>query len=539
MTEEEINKAIELYVSRQVINKVELAKMFGIGKCQLTKIFKERGVTIVGRSRIINREDYPMVLDWSNYETTKTKLPCECQRCGKLIDRTIKSIDVANGICHCTVCAQLIVAEKFGVPSTLLLESSKEKTIKTKMEKYGDVNYSNRAKATETCKERYGVENPSQVKKFHEKKIQTCLKNRGTEYPAQHKDVQKKMQDTCEERFGTRNAFQSDEIKQKISDLCMKEHNVLYSCLTDQCIEANKITFSKVNQWWYDLLMKKGVLVRKEFCMGAYSYDFHVLGKNILIEINPTYTHNSTITFMTNTGGGQPKNKDYHFNKSQFAKNNGYHLIHVWDWDESEKIVNLVKPRIKIGARECEIVELDIFQCNTFFNAYHLQNSVSGKIIKCFGLIYNIGGVETIVQAMSFGTPRYNKKYQWELLRLASDPRFKIVGGSERLFSRFVKVYKPSSVISYCDNSKFNGDVYEKLGFVEKGQDISKHWYNLKNHRHITDNLLRQRGADQLIGTSDGKGISNETIMIREGYLEIYDAGQTTYVKTFLKSVGN
>lgn len=39
-----------------------------------------------------------------------------------------------------------------------------------------------------------------------------------------------------------------------------------------------------------------------------------------------------------------------------------------------------------------------------------------------------------------------------------------------------------------------------------------------------------QQGVDRLIGTNDGKGISNRDIMIREGWVEVYDCGQSTYI---------
>ena len=132
---------------------------------------------------------------------------------------------------------------------------------------------------------------------------------------------------------------------------------------------------------------------------------------------------------------------------------------------------------------------------------------------------------------MTFGKPRYNSEFQYELLRLCSKPGFIVVGGASKLFKYFLDNYKPESIISYCDLAKFSGKVYESLGMKRIGESRpSCHWYNIKTHQHITDNLLRQRGADQLLGTKDGKGTSNKEIMIREGFVEVYDCGQATYV---------
>ena len=113
-------------------------------------------------------------------------------------------------------------------------------------------------------------------------------------------------------------------------------------------------------------------------------------------------------------------------------------------------------------------------------------------------------------------------------MRLSSHKDYFVTGGSQKLFKYFIKNYNPKSIISYCDRSKFIGNVYDKLGFILKNQTgPAINWS--KGFDRITDNLLRQRGADQLIGTNDGKGTSNREIMIREGWTEVYDCGQNVY----------
>ena len=60
----------------------------------------------------------------------------------------------------------------------------------------------------------------------------------------------------------------------------------------------------------------------------------------------------------------------------------------------------------------------------------------------------------------------------------------------------------------------------------------TKHWYNIQTKRHITDNLLRQRGYSQLHNDKiHKKGESNEQLMLEAGYLEVYDCGQSVYSK--------
>ena len=92
----------------------------------------------------------------------------------------------------------------------------------------------------------------------------------------------------------------------------------------------------------------------------------------------------------------------------------------------------------------------------------------------------------------------------------------------------FLNTYRPNSIISYCDNSKFKGDIYELLNFklVSKGIP-SRHWYNDKLKLHVTDNLLRQRGFDQLFKTNYGKTTSNEQLMRDNKFVEI----QNSFIK--------
>ena len=57
------------------------------------------------------------------------------------------------------------------------------------------------------------------------------------------------------------------------------------------------------------------------------------------------------------------------------------------------------------------------------------------------------------------------------------------------------------------------------------------HWVRKKEH--YTDNLLRQQGADRLIGTSYGKGTNNEEIMLNEGFVKVFDCGQLVFDRIF------
>lgn len=302
---------------------------------------------------------------------------------------------------------------------------------------------------------------------------------------------------------------------EKIIKTNLERYGVEYYFLSEENQKKLKNVVTKINKEWFEKL--NGDIL--EFPLKRYSYD--IKKDNYLIEINPTHTHNSTFNIFQ---GKDPLPKDYHYNKRKFAEENGYKNFIIWDWDDENKIISFFKDKIKIFARNCKIKEIDKNKANLFLNEYHFQNACKGNQIN-LGLFYK----DILVEVMTFGKPRYNKNFEWELLRLCSHKDYLVVGGANKLFNSFLREYNPKSIISYCDNDKFDGNVYKKLNFIEKSFTIGKHWNNPKNNSHITDNLLRMQGADRIFGTNFGKGTSNNEIALSLGYLEVYDSGQSRY----------
>jgi len=99
----------------------------------------------MAKKREINREDYPMVVDWSGYQNTHSKLLCRCDRCGGLVYKSIDKLDFTGGRCVCRNCridaAKDATFEKYSVENVFQLDEVKEKS-------------------KQTCQERYGVNHP-------------------------------------------------------------------------------------------------------------------------------------------------------------------------------------------------------------------------------------------------------------------------------------------------------------------------------------------------------------------------------------------
>ena len=440
--------------------------------------------------------------------------------------------------------------ERYGVECSAQSDVVKEKIRATNLKKYG-VEYSFQAEVVKekikaTSLERYGVDNPSKSDIIKDRIVESNRKNLGVDYPMQSKEVMDKSRVTSFEKYGTEYPNQSDIVKDKIEATTLEHYGVNRVCKLDEfkkkVVETNRERYgvdytclvfsgkykgndSSYNRSFAKLLDDVGVVYEREFLLEKYSYDFKV--GNTLIEINPTATHNTHF----NPYGKNRIDTNYHKNKSNLAWCNGYNVIHVFDWDDIDKVVQLLRERETVYARKCEVRLVNEVDANKYLDTYHLQGTCRGQKFR-LGLYYD----NKLVSLMTFGKSRFNKNCEYELLRYCS--HYCVIGGAERLFKYFISNYKPNSIVSYCDTSKFSGKVYDILGFkYVKTNSPRKHWYSWKEKRHITDGLLLSQGYDRLFKENHGKGTSNEELILARGYLPVYDCGQSTYIWENQKNV--
>lgn len=398
-----------------------------------------------------------------------------------------------------------------------------KKSKATSLVKYGckapGNNANARKQAKSTCKEHFGVEYAMQSPEVRQKSKETMIERYGVDNISKLPDVCSRRIETCIAKYG-KMPFNTLEVYEKQRQTMIERYGVPYYILTDKFQEDYKyIRVSKTNSRFGQILTAAGIQFELEFRIDRKIYDFILPEKKTVIEIDPTYTHN----LLGNHWDKHGMEKLYHLNKSKLANEHGYNCIHIFDWDDWNKIVSILSTDIKLYARDCKIVELQKAAADKFMEDNHLQGTCKGQRC-CYGLIND----DTVVEVMTFGKPRYNRNYEFELLRLCTKSGYRIVGGASKLFKHFISTCSPSSIISYCDASKFTGAVYKNMGMnLVRRTDPSKVWS--KGSKKITDNLLRQRGFDQLFGTDFGKGTSNDDLMLQNGWLPVYDCGQLVY----------
>lgn len=419
---------------------------------------------------------------------------------------------------------------------------SVEKMKATMNERYGGMGTQSpilRKKIENTMMKRYGVINPDELPEFRDKirqklssdecadkRKQASHRNWGTDYPTQSDIIQAKMRDTCQARYGVPYVGMLPEVRDRAKITCSERYGVPYGFhtlaaklkATDSMLSHRTGRVSAVNLAFGECLKAANIEFVNEFYLAGKWFDICIPSSNIVVEIDPSYTHSEIKNHW-----GSSVDQDYHIERTELAAENGYKCIHVFDWDNWDSIISLVQLKQKIFARNCEVEEVNPASVKEFIAANHIQGDARGA--KAAYVLKHEG---QIISAMTFSKPRYTNKYEWELLRLCSAPGISITGGPSKMFKQFVRDYSPNSVISYCDRAKFSGSVYSKIGMqLHHTTKPSKVWS--KGPDKITDNLLRQRGFDQLFNTNFGKGTSNEQLMLEHSWLPVYDCGQLVF----------
>lgn len=249
--------------------------------------------------------------------------------------------------------------------------------------------------------------------------------------------------------------------------------------------------------------------------------DIYIPDKKLAIEFNGNYWHSTLY-----------KEKNYHQEKSLACEKQGIRLIHIFEYEwqdetKQEKIKTLLKSiltpdNIKLYGRDTEVQDITVAQARDFCEKYHLQGYV--RSIINLGLIYN----NELIGVMTLGFPRFNREYNFEILRLCYKNNISVIGGTQKLLEYFKRNYNPTSIISYCNIAKFSGQVYENIGFKLKSISSPNYvWVDTS-----TNNVLTRYQTQKHKLIRDGLGTEDQTedeIMESIGYLKVYDAGNKVY----------
>lgn len=249
-----------------------------------------------------------------------------------------------------------------------------------------------------------------------------------------------------------------------------------------------------------------------------YELDLYIPELKIAFEFNGVYWHQEKYV-----------GKNKHQYKTLECRKNGVKLITVFsdDWKYKKDIVKrrimhflmINIQRTKIYARNCTIKEITPREAGSFIDNYHIQGNTTASIR--LGLFFK----DELLSVMTFSKSRYRKDAQYELIRMAS--KVHVPGANSKMFSYFVKTYKPESVISYADLSYGYGDGYLKLGFKFDGITAPNYSYV---HVNSDKRENRQKYQKHLIVNETNKHLSASDIMSENGYYKVYGCGSSCYI---------
>lgn len=207
--------------------------------------------------------------------------------------------------------------------------------------------------------------------------------------------MKQKQKETFLKKYGTTSPMKCAEVKNKVSNTIKEKYGVPWYVQSRQYQSASPRGKWNNNGQFKKILTDLGLKTEEEFVIQNKRYDLHVIDTNILIDINPTYTHNE----VGNHWNHEPLPKDYHIEKSIVAEHNGYTCIHVFDWNNRYEIGSRIKEY------ETTLSNLTISQCD---GGVTISDNI-GELAQ--GRVHKDGAILWITQPLSVGNIHILQQY--------------------------------------------------------------------------------------------------------------------------------
>lgn len=283
-------------------------------------------------------------------------------------------------------------------------------------------------------------------------------------------------------------------------------------------------TISNAETELYDFIQSiyRGTIIRQDKQTIAPSQlDIGIPEQKLALEYNGMFWHSDIHTRI---------DRNYHQRKTIACNNIGYQLIHVSenDWINKKQIIkDIICKRLNVVeqiyyARKCKIIKLNSIEERKFFEENHIQGYSRGSIV-CYGLIDH---QNQLVSAMSFCKNRFGGIGQYELLRFANRLATSVVGGASKMFSKFVAEFDPKHIVTYCDATLFNGNLYNQLGFeFEKLTDPNYLYWSNKDQIALSRYQCQKHKLIKIIGDQYDPSLTEYQNMTNNHYYRVWNSG--------------
>jgi ribosomal protein L31 len=206
---------------------------------------------------------------------------------------------------------------KYGVNNPMKLQSSKEKIIQTKLDKYGDANYRDNTEMLKLKKEKY-------TKQFKEN-----LKSPDGYNLPDYELIEYYSSKEVKLKCPKGHIF---DIKVPLIDLRLENNFEVCS----ECNPLRRYGVKEADLLRYIKNIYDGeIITTTRKIIYPYELDIYLPQLNLAFEFNGIYWHST-----------HEKSKEYHQSKTQMCQDKGVNLIHIWepDWDNKQDYIkNMVK----------------------------------------------------------------------------------------------------------------------------------------------------------------------------------------------------
>lgn len=434
----------------------------------------------------------------------------------------------------------------YGVDNVSKSEVIKQKISDVFHSKTDEEKQQRMTKISETCMERYGAKSPLESDEIKTKIKESMIEKYGVERAFQHPELFERFKSTMVERYGTDNfnRLYISELnnKEELTELTdkynmshiatllgvskstvgikVKQHNIDYEKKYSSTLEYSLLDYIRT-------IYEGEIKVCDTTIIPPYELDVYIPPLKLAIECNG-------ITWHSENFG--KKTKNYHLIKTKLCRDKGIRLIHVMEdkwYNNTDIMKSIIKHALnvddhRIYARMCVIVNVDNKSERDFLEKNHLKGYITGSSHK-IGLEYN----GELVCLMTVCKPRYNKDYDYEILRSCTKLGHNIIGGFSKMLSFFKNAHctKGQTIISYCDSSVYSGKSYESVGFTHNGFTPPSYRYFKGNWRYMMGDRTKfqKHKLKGLLSIYDPK-LSEWENMLNNGYDRIWDCGTSRWV---------
>lgn len=407
-------------------------------------------------------------------------------------------------------------------------------------------------KRTKTTLERHGVEHNFKSKECQQKRKKTWIKKYGVDNPSKTKEIKNKIAKIYNDKYYDDVILKSNYFKPMFSKdewcgnskieyefECKKcgtifKHSLYNGFSSTRCTVCMPIhhvsqAHKEIEEYLKSLGIENIVMNTKKI-IKPLELDIYLPDHKLAIEYNGLYWHSSSSVEDDNEA------KKRHLIKTEMAEGLGLQLLHIFenewmDFVKQDIWKSILKSKVgknnKLMARKCNVKVLTSKEKKDFLNENHLQGDTNSSI--------NLGLIDKgneLVSVITFGKPRYNKNFEWEIVRFANKKYTNVIGGFSKLLSYFVKNNNPKNIITYADRRYSNGNMYKQAMFEEKENSQACYFYFKNNDYKLCHRSVFQKHKLKDLLEQFDETLSESQNMYNNDYRRIWDCGNKVFVKS-------